>query len=487
MKTMKTTARFPLFTTPATMLAMLTAPFAVIAANTFTAASGDWNTAANWSEGVPVAGEAVVIDGNATLTNATPALSSMTVNAGKTLTFDGWDTLLTATTVTIAGTVTHAQNSDTNAVDGWTPSARVNIACSTLEVTADGKIDVNYRGYLGGQTANKDGHGPGRGRGRGTDSSDGGAGGYGGAGGTAFKSGFMNYGLTYGSSTLPEDPGSGGGSGNTDAADGGAGGGSVRIVATGTVAVNGQILANGGTGPGYGGAGSGGGVYIDCLALTGSGGVVSAIGGNGASRSGGGGGGVEADLGRDLHRGVVELHEDVLLGGGGDAEGHLGADAAGLVGAGELDAGHGAAGIGDVGLRRRERVEIGVVRVAAELAAAGHLGEEAADAAVDLGVHRDRLVLFAQVDADEGDARERPRQHGAGGEAVAVLDLEPGGRLGDVRIEKAEARVGAEPLHAGVVGAGYDHGWFPVMLVSGVPDDAMNCSTDPVGLSTATA
>ena len=47
MKTMKTTARFPLFTTPATMLAMLTAPFAVIAANTFTAASGDWNTPGN--------------------------------------------------------------------------------------------------------------------------------------------------------------------------------------------------------------------------------------------------------------------------------------------------------------------------------------------------------------------------------------------------------------------------------------------------------
>ncbi len=43
------------------------------AANTFTAVSGsDWNTAANWSEGVPVAGQAVVIDGDATLTNATP-------------------------------------------------------------------------------------------------------------------------------------------------------------------------------------------------------------------------------------------------------------------------------------------------------------------------------------------------------------------------------------------------------------------------------
>ena len=302
------------------------APSAILAANTWTG-TGDWNTAANWSEGVPVAGQDVVVDGNAMLTNATPALASLTVNGTKTLTFDGWDTLLTATTVTIAGTVTHAQNTDTNAVDGWTPSARVNIACSTLEVTAGGKIDVNYRGYLGGQTANKDGHGPGRGRGRGgADSSDGGAGGYGGTGGTAFKSGFMNYGLTYGSSTLPEDPGSGGGSGNTDAADGGAGGGSVRIVATGTVAVNGHILANGGNGPEYGGAGSGGGVFIDCLALSGSGGVVSAIGGNGASRSGGGGGGriaVNYDVAAQTALPVPDVQFTTLPGPAVAASAHL--------------------------------------------------------------------------------------------------------------------------------------------------------------------
>jgi len=47
MKTMKTTARFPLFTTPAMMLAALCGPIAAIAANTFTAASGDWNTPGN--------------------------------------------------------------------------------------------------------------------------------------------------------------------------------------------------------------------------------------------------------------------------------------------------------------------------------------------------------------------------------------------------------------------------------------------------------
>ena len=135
--------------------AALCGPIAALAANTFTAVSGsDWNTAANWSEGVPVAGQAVVIDGNATLTNATPALASLTVNSAKTLTFDGWDTLLSATTVTIAGTVTHAQNTaaTTNSLGAWVPNARVNIACSNLTVATGGKIDANAKGFLGGKT-----------------------------------------------------------------------------------------------------------------------------------------------------------------------------------------------------------------------------------------------------------------------------------------------------------------------------------------------
>ena len=111
------------------------APSAILAANTWTG-TGDWNTAANWSEGVPVAGQDVVVDGNAMLTNATPALASLTVNSAKTLTFDGWDTLLTATAVTIAGTVTHAQNTatTTNSLGAWVPNARVNIACQTLDI-----------------------------------------------------------------------------------------------------------------------------------------------------------------------------------------------------------------------------------------------------------------------------------------------------------------------------------------------------------------
>ena len=162
------------------------------AANTFTAASGDWNTPGNWDGGVPVAGQEVVINGSATLTNATPALASLTVNASKTLTFDGWNTLLSATTVTIVGTVTHAQNTatTTNSLGQWVPNARVNIACDTLTIPLGGKIDGNAKGYSGAKALT--GAGPGYGPGTGLAVS---GAGYGGKGGS------VNGGLPYGSAT----------------------------------------------------------------------------------------------------------------------------------------------------------------------------------------------------------------------------------------------------------------------------------------------
>ena len=261
----------------------LFASFEAFAANTFTAVSGsDWNTAANWSEGVPVAGQAVVIDGNATLTNATPALSSMTVNADKTLTFDGWDTLLTATTVTIAGTVTHAQNTatTTNSLGAWIPNARVNIACQTLDIPLGGKIDGNAKGYSGAKALT----GPGPGYGPGTGLAVSGAG-YGGKGGR------VGGGAPYGSAALPADPGSGGGSGDRTGRPGGAGGGAVRIEASGAVIVDGIIQVNGvNGGTSQGGGGSGGAIYIACHTFAGSG-TLSAAGGTGGSGGAGAGSG----------------------------------------------------------------------------------------------------------------------------------------------------------------------------------------------------
>lgn len=234
------------------------------AINVFTATSGDWNTPGNWSEGiVPTDGDSVVIDGNVSLTNSTAELASLSVAAGKTLTFDGWDTVLTATTVSVTGAMTHAQNNDIDGSDGWTPNARVNIVCDDFILDSAGKIDIKGKGYLGGQVKFAAGSGPGGGSG----SNVSGGAGYGGVGG---RSGATS-GLTYGSYLDPADPGSGGGLGQI-AGSAGAGGGALRIVAANTIEINGIIDADGVNGDGhYGSGGSGGGVYMSCNVLKGTG------------------------------------------------------------------------------------------------------------------------------------------------------------------------------------------------------------------------
>ena len=224
--------------------------------------------------GVPVAGQDVVINGGASLTNATPALASLTVNSAKTLTFNGWDTILNAEAVTIAGMITHEINTDTVATDGWTPNARVNIDCINLTVSTGGKIDASLKGYRGGANPTRRGYGPG-----------GGAGFVGGGyGGMSSGASAVNGGLTYGLANAPTDPGSGGGEGGNQA--GGAGGGAIRVIAANSVTVDGKIFADGANV--NGGGGSGGAVLIECSTILGNGGVISAIGGK-ASRGGGGG------------------------------------------------------------------------------------------------------------------------------------------------------------------------------------------------------
>ncbi|NLE41837.1 MAG: hypothetical protein GX615_08410, partial [Lentisphaerae bacterium] len=211
--------------------------------------------------------------------------------SAKTLTFDGWDTLLTATTVTIAGTVTHAQNTatTTNSLGVWVPNARVNIACSNLTVASTGKIDANYKGFLGGKVKYAAGFGPG---GALTNSINGGS--YGGRGATG------NPGIpsapVYGAYQTPGDwPGSGGGGGDSTGRNGGNGGGVVVIAATGVIKIDGTVSANGENANSiHGGGGSGGGVAISCLRIEGAG-TVSAAGGKGLTWGGGGGGRIAVD------------------------------------------------------------------------------------------------------------------------------------------------------------------------------------------------
>lgn len=254
-------------------------------------ADGMWTNPATWNvPGVPRAGAPVTVNHAVTLDVATPELSSVTVNVGKTLTFDGWDTVLTADTVTISGTVTHVQNTDTNGIDGWTPDARVNIVCEDLTIGADGGIDVRGKGFKGGVYP-QHGNGPGGGR---TTQHRGGGAGHGDHGSGLLGGGYLAYGgVAYGSASMPEQPGSGGGASSHTTNGGGAGGGLVQIFASGNAEIGGAINANGANGLGLSGAGSGGGVYVQCATMSGSGAITA---NGGTAYVGGSGGRIAIDI-----------------------------------------------------------------------------------------------------------------------------------------------------------------------------------------------
>ncbi|MCL1857551.1 MAG: hypothetical protein FWF84_07960, partial [Kiritimatiellaeota bacterium] len=155
---------------------------------------GDWNNPATWGGNVPPDGADATVNHAVTLTLPTFALASLTVNAD--ITVSGWDTAITATTVTIAdgATVTHLPQSATAAVGGtWIPDARVWFVCTDLTVSAGGAINVAAKGYGGfcgpGTTTVQNGYN---------------SAGHGGRGG-----GWR--GPTYGDPYEPVTPGSGGG------------------------------------------------------------------------------------------------------------------------------------------------------------------------------------------------------------------------------------------------------------------------------------
>jgi len=160
----------------------------------------------------------------------------------------------------------------------------------TVSVDATSRIDVSGKGYLPGYTTGN--------------STQGAATGWG--GGSYGGQGLSNYGTTnavYGDYTHPDEPGSGPG----PSATGGSGGGLVQITAN-VLQLDGQLLANGGTGggtPDYAVAGgSGGGIYVNVTTLLGSG-LISAAGGQGdinpdGGQGGAGGGGRVAVYAADL-------------------------------------------------------------------------------------------------------------------------------------------------------------------------------------------
>ena len=256
----------------------------LIAGSNATVISGDWNAVGTWSLGrPPITGDDVYLDHAMVLTNPTPVLASLTVNAGKTLTFNGTNNSVTASNVYVNGTVMHPENRDTAAP--WVLTHRVWLICTNLTVASGGAIDVAGKGYQGGTNNSENGYGPGLGYGAGGPS---GAshGGRGGAG-----SGQNTISSRYGSTATPGDAGSGGGAYQSH--DGDDGGGVVRIDALGKVTVDGTISADGTHVSNAGGGGSGGSIYITCRTLAGNG-DVRATGNDGAPdhhRCGAGGGG----------------------------------------------------------------------------------------------------------------------------------------------------------------------------------------------------
>ncbi|MBF0244913.1 MAG: hypothetical protein HQL31_06530, partial [Planctomycetes bacterium] len=143
------------------------------------------------------------------------------------------------------------------------------VSCTNAIIDTASSIDVSGLGF-------DDGYGPGTPTGL----ADGGA--YGGSGGDYTANGYD--GKEYGSITAPGNLGSGA----DDWGAAGLGGGAVRLIASASLVLNGDILANG-TVNGDTGGGSGGSVYITANAISGSG-NLRANGANSGVRGGGGGG-----------------------------------------------------------------------------------------------------------------------------------------------------------------------------------------------------
>jgi len=195
--------------------------------------------------------------------------------------------------ITINAGVTVTCQSDTSTTYG----KGVVIFCRNLTIPATAMLSANNQGFTGaGAYTYTDGNGPGAGQG-GDGSEGGGGAGHGGSGGDGGGAGTNIGGRSYGSNQVALCLGSGGASSD---GYGGNGGGAIYIYASGTINVDGTLVASGQAGQTKGGTdeagggGSGGSIELVCSVLTGSG-SIAADGGDGGDHGtggqGGGGGG----------------------------------------------------------------------------------------------------------------------------------------------------------------------------------------------------
>ncbi|MBQ6329036.1 MAG: hypothetical protein IJI35_08495 [Kiritimatiellae bacterium] len=285
----------------------------------------DWNTAGNWSDGVPSANDTVVIPSGVAnmpvLSASTPMLGEITV-AG-TLTMTNWTTCLNAATVTISsgGNLTCGAAATNEA---WL--SRVWVACSNLTIASGGKIDVDKKGYAGlpkDSSKYQKGFGPGGSymSGSGDNIYSCGAS-HGGHGGRMINGNYkLPIIMPYDNPRAPVLPGSSGVASRWT--PGKNGGGAVKIEATGAVVVNGSIQASGENSSSFGGsnsgtsfpktfstglqdnhdqAGSGGSIFVECRTFSGSGTLTA--------NGGGGGWGFSSVPSHPAGGGMIAIHYD---------------------------------------------------------------------------------------------------------------------------------------------------------------------------------
>jgi|GEM_PF-6138485 hypothetical protein len=289
-------------------------------ANTCTSqATGSWGTIATWTGCggvVPQVGDNVVIANTHNVTIVTGSINTVTditIQSGGTLTQNNTSTqtILGDLTVESGGVLTHGYNTTAHSYE---------LDVSAANVTIDGSINVDGRGFMGGTHGQLDpnGYGP--------------SGGGLKAGGAHFGNGgsFTVYGpypggTAYGVIGAIATLGSGGGNAYTNSDDGGDGGGLVIITASGSVTVNGSITAVGsGAQNGDSGGGAGGAVKIVADNVYRNAGTYSiSVNGEGTGNLGGGGGGGGIYVGYSSSNQIVS--GEVTYSGGNSANGNDGA------------------------------------------------------------------------------------------------------------------------------------------------------------------
>jgi hypothetical protein len=244
-------------------------------------ADTNWFDAANWSAGEPDSTKEVGIYAGKPRypeINADAAAKTLTLGDGASLTILSNKILTVSGDAAVGGTI--FMNSGPGTYGSLEVGADLAVS-STGAITADGFGDLAESGTSPGSS--------------GGTSAAGGGGGHGGYGGSAEGTiPLVPGGIPYGTYQKPVTTGSGGGSGGTGGnGAGGAGGGAIRIIVTGTFALDGVISANGADGEDVangGGGGAGGSIWATCGTLVGSG-HFEVSGGNGGGTVSVGGGG----------------------------------------------------------------------------------------------------------------------------------------------------------------------------------------------------